>query len=73
MLIRARGGAIKTTSVGTDFHLSDKNKQHLDEKKRIGQAAAQLIEDGDTIILDSGTTTIEITRHLSNLLSISLP
>ena len=72
MLIRARGGAFKTTGVGTDFHLSDKNKQHLDEKKRIGQAAAKLIEDGDTIILDSGTTTIEITRHLSNLSNLTI-
>jgi DeoR family transcriptional regulator, aga operon transcriptional repressor len=72
MLIRARGGAIKTNGVGTDFHLSDKNKQNIAEKKRIGQAAAGLIEDGDTIILDSGTTTIEITKHLSGFNNLTI-
>jgi DeoR family transcriptional regulator, aga operon transcriptional repressor len=72
MLIRARGGAIKVDGVGTDFHLSDKNKQHLDEKRRIGQVAAGLIEDGDTIILDSGTTTIEITKHISRLSNLTI-
>ncbi len=67
MLIRARGGAIKVDRVAIDFNLSDKNKQHLEEKKRIGKAAAALVEDGDTIILDSGTTTMEIARNLSNV------
>ncbi len=64
MLIRARGGAIKLDRVGVDFTLSDKNKQHYEEKKNIGQAAAQLVEEGDTIILDSGTTTVEIAKNL---------
>jgi DeoR family transcriptional regulator, aga operon transcriptional repressor len=64
MLIRARGGAIKLDRVGIDFALSDKNKQHYEEKKKIGQVAAQLVEAGDTIILDSGTTTLEIAKNL---------
>ena len=64
MLIRARGGAIKLDRVGVDFNLSDKNKQHFEEKKRIGKAAADLVEEGDTIILDSGTTTLEIAKNL---------
>jgi len=65
-LIRARGGAFKIERVGTDFTLSDKNKQHNEQKKRIGKAAADLIEEGDTIILDSGTTTLEIARNLAD-------
>lgn len=72
MLIRARGGAIKLDRVAVDFDLSDKNKQHYEEKKRIGVAAAKLVEEGDTIILDSGTTTIEIAKNLtaSNTLTV---
>lgn len=66
ILIRARGGAIKVDNVGADFNISDKNKQHFKEKQRIGRAAAELIEDGDTIILDSGTTTMEIARNLED-------
>lgn len=72
MLIRARGGAIKIDRVGLDFTLSDKNKQHFEEKKRIGKAAAGLIEDGDTIILDSGTTTMEIARNLLHINNLTI-
>lgn len=72
MLIRARGGAIKLDRVGMDFTLSDKNKQHNEEKKRIGQAAAELIDDGDTIILDSGTTTAEITKNLNKISDLTV-
>lgn len=66
MLIRARGGAIKVDRVGADFTLSDKNKQRHEQKSRIGKAAAALIEDGDTVIFDSGTTTSELTKQLEN-------
>ncbi len=64
LLIRTRGGAIKRQRVGLDFKLSVKAQQHLDEKKKIGRKAAELINDGDTIILDSGTTTMEIAKNL---------
>ncbi|PSR56247.1 DeoR/GlpR transcriptional regulator [Adhaeribacter arboris] len=72
MLIRARGGAIKLDRVGIDFALSDKNKQHYEEKKNIGQAAAQLVEEGDTIILDSGTTTLEIAKNLQKFTDLTV-
>lgn len=72
ILIRARGGAIKVDRVSTDFSISDKHKQHSEEKRRIGQAAARLIEDGETIILDSGTTTLEIVRNLPKTISLTV-
>ncbi|AWO00871.1 DeoR/GlpR transcriptional regulator [Chitinophaga alhagiae] len=72
VLIRARGGAIKVDRVGTDFSLSDKNKQHLEEKKRVGQAAAALVREGETIILDSGTTTMEIARNLQKSMPVTV-
>src|SRR5687768_3591090 len=72
VLIRARGGAIKLDRVSTDFSISDKHKQHSEEKKRIGKAAAQFILDGETIILDSGTTTMEIVRNLPKTISLTV-
>jgi DeoR family transcriptional regulator of aga operon len=73
MLVRARGGAMKAEQrVGTDFSLSEKNKLHYQEKLKIGKAAAALIENGDTIILDSGTTTMEINNNLSNIESLTV-
>ncbi|HET7179462.1 MAG TPA: transcriptional repressor AgaR [Chryseosolibacter sp.] len=66
MLLRARGGAMKISQlqVGMDYPLSDKQKKHLLEKKEIGRKAIELIEEGNTIILDSGSTTFEIAKNL---------
>src|SRR5665647_2909310 len=66
MLIRARGGAINFEGyVGVDRQIAQKNKINYREKALIGEKAAQLIYEGDTIILDSGTTTAEIVKNLS--------
>jgi DeoR family transcriptional regulator, aga operon transcriptional repressor len=65
LLVKARGGALKADRVANDSSIQDKNKQHLEEKQRIGKAAAGLIEAGETIILDSGTTTMAVARNLN--------
>lgn len=72
LLLRARGGAIKADRVADEFTLSEKNKLHYEEKLRIGKAAADLIENGDTIILDSGTTTMEINNNIANIQSLTV-
>ena len=65
LLLRARGGAIKLQSgVGVDYRISEKHKLNYHEKSLIGKHAAGLVENGDTIILDSGTTTLEMANHL---------
>ncbi|MBD1261435.1 DeoR/GlpR transcriptional regulator [Maribacter polysiphoniae] len=65
LLIRARGGAMKyDNSVSADYQLSEKDKIHYAEKIEIGKKAASLIKEGETIILDSGTTTMEVAKHL---------
>ncbi len=66
VLIRARGGAIKIEQNYTDedFPLSDKQKKHRLEKIEIGKKAAELIEENNTIIIDSGSTTFELAKNL---------
>ncbi len=64
LLIRTRGGAIWQPPLAIDFNLREKLKLHPAEKRRIGQYAAQRVQDGETIILDSGTTTLEIAHAL---------
>ena len=72
-LIRARGGALKLEKqVSLDFNLSEKHRLHSAEKLRIGKKAASLINDSETIILDSGTTTAEISKNLTNIKNISV-
>lgn len=40
--------------------------ENADEKRRIGQAAAQLIQDGDTVFFGSGTTTLQVVKNLGD-------
>ncbi|GGZ36884.1 DeoR family transcriptional regulator [Echinicola pacifica] len=62
LLVRAHGGAFKTNNMA--LPVTEKKKINLDLKKKIGKKAVSLIEEGDSIILDSGTTTFEISSNL---------
>ena len=64
-LLRTHGGALNVED--TDQPLGVKQLQHHAEKLRIAAAAVELIRDGETIILDSGTTTAEIARRIRKL------
>jgi DeoR family transcriptional regulator of aga operon len=74
VLIRARGGAIKMEQnfADEDYPLSDKQKKHLLEKREIGKRAAELIDENDTIILDSGSTTCELARNLKKFNGLTI-
>jgi DeoR/GlpR family transcriptional regulator of sugar metabolism len=48
------------------------NKGNMDKKAAIGKHAAGLIEEGDTIILDSGSTTTEIAKNLAGRKNLTL-
>ena len=64
LLIRTHGGAMVKTKTGLEPDMSLRKVQNLEEKRRIAEAALRLVEDGDTIILDTGTTTYELARLL---------
>jgi DeoR family transcriptional regulator of aga operon len=66
LLRRAHGGAVRLETVNVDASLHVKTSLHADEKQRIGAAAAALIKDGESIILDSGTTTQQIAKQIKN-------
>jgi len=63
MITRTRGGAI-ATGVSDDLPLRYKTARHSAEKRRIGQAAAALVEPGSVVGLNGGTTTTEVARAL---------
>lgn len=69
MLTRVHGGAVPaSTSPPSNgirrANFAENAVHHLIEKDRIGAAAAQLVRDGETILLDVGTTTLQLARHL---------
>ena len=66
LLVRSHGGALKRLDL-QDAPIAVKETLHHGEKVRIGHAAAQMIRQDETIILDSGTTTAEIARQLKFL------
>jgi DeoR family transcriptional regulator of aga operon len=67
-IARSHGGALPATPPSSlDTPLNIKETRHHPQKMRIGQAAARLIEDGETIILDSGSTTVEIARQIRQM------
>jgi DeoR family transcriptional regulator, aga operon transcriptional repressor len=65
-LQRTHGGALLSKEED-DRPLAVKQTLHHAEKVRIAQVAASLIDDGDTVILDSGTTTAEIAKQIRRL------
>lgn len=64
LLIRTHGGAMVKTKTGLESDMNQRKVQHLPEKRAIAETALRLVEDGDTIILDTGTTTLELARLL---------
>jgi len=72
LLIKTRGGGLKTQRVGIDQHLNEKAKIFSKEKQAIGKKAANIINDADTIIIDSGTTTLEVAKHLKNIKNLTV-
>jgi DeoR/GlpR family transcriptional regulator of sugar metabolism len=63
-IIREHGGAYLKNVEDQVRSFSLANTEHMDRKEMIGRKAASLIESGETIILDSGSTTTEIARNL---------
>lgn len=64
MVLRSHGGAVLPDTILRESPVHERLNANSDEKQRIGAKAALLINDGETIILDSGTTTLEIARQI---------
>lgn len=61
---RTHGGVFYTGREPRLPHFVDRQSNQWDKKKLIGQRAADLVEDGDTLLLDGGTTTYEVAQRL---------
>jgi DeoR family transcriptional regulator of aga operon len=65
LLHRTHGGALRIQSSALfDPTLQDKHKQHSQQKQRIAAAAVKMVEEGQCVLLDSGTTTTAIAHEL---------
>ena len=64
LITRTHGGAVSTQINKLEATFNEKQDKYLEEKQKIGKIAAQQIQDGDTIIIDSGTTTWHIAKYI---------
>lgn len=63
LLQRVHGGALPASPAMADFAA----RQHIstDDKSAIGRAAAELIQPGQVVFIDGGTTSAQLVRHLA--------
>jgi DeoR family transcriptional regulator of aga operon len=66
-VIRSHGGALRRDETDEDQPIVVKQALHRDEKMRIAEAAARMIREDETIILDSGATTAAIASRIGAL------
>lgn len=64
MLKRTYGGAVLLEGLDSEIPLSIREIEQKDAKDAIGHMAAQLVEDGDIIIMDSSSTVLKMVSHL---------
>jgi DeoR/GlpR family transcriptional regulator of sugar metabolism len=63
---RVHGGVIAVEQAPPELPILERESEQADEKTRIGRASASLVENNETVFLGSGTTVLEIARHLRN-------
>lgn len=69
LLNRVFGGALPA---GDDLSFIPRTQAFIEEKRRIGQRAAELVSPGDTLILETGTTVLAVADALHTIPNIDI-
>jgi DeoR family transcriptional regulator of aga operon len=69
---RSHGGAVLNRTPPPEHTIRQKDALNHEQKESIGALAAQLVQPGDNIIIDSGTTTIPLARHLREATQVAV-
>ena len=64
LLERTHGGAISVKHIHHEVNYSSRSDIELENKEHIAKTAADLIEDGDTVFINGGSTTFHVFRHI---------
>jgi DeoR family fructose operon transcriptional repressor len=72
VLERIRGGAISTSKAYYNMSLHERLKENEQEKKIIAVEAASMVSDGDTVIINSGTTTLLTSLELKSVKNLTI-
>ena len=71
-IVRTTGGAILKKNLVSESSIYVKDEKFKAQKRKIALKAIQMINDGTTILLDSGTTTFEIAQLLKHFNNITV-
>ena len=66
MLTRVHGGAVVSGRGRLERYFATREQEHLEEKRRIAQAAAALVQSGQQIFLDASTTALQVARLIKD-------
>ena len=72
LLRRTHGGAVSAKKSYYNMSLHDRMTINRNEKIRIANSCAELIKDGDTLMIDSGTTTRYLAKELSDRKNLTI-
>ncbi len=72
LLIRIHGGAVLPKPLISEIPFSTKEERQIEQKKQIASKTLSLIKEGQIIILDSGTTTLELAKLLKPRKNITI-
>lgn len=71
-LERIHGGALVTGRAYYNMSLHERMKTNEEEKRRIGKLTASMISDGDTVFINSGTTTLYAVQEMKNIKNLTI-
>lgn len=71
-LRRTHGGAVSLNQVGQDSPHAARSVSHQAQKAAIAAAAVKMIADGDAVLLDAGTTALEVAKLLTGRKGLTL-
>lgn len=72
ILKKTHGGAIKDVSRSYEPPFSLREHTSLEQKRAIAKAALSFVNEGDTIVLDTGTTTVEFAKELASFQHLTI-
>ncbi len=61
---RTHGGAVFVSDRFSALNYAARESSEVAEKQAIGRAVAEMLPDGQTVLIDGGTTTFQVARHL---------
>ncbi|WP_058303302.1 DeoR/GlpR family DNA-binding transcription regulator [Gorillibacterium timonense] len=64
---RIHGGAVLVEQARPEYAYAERERRHQPEKAAIGRKAAELVQDGQCILVDASTTALELAKHLRKL------